>query len=396
MGKHIIQLAPLTLGLGILVSPDTLVRLGNFMGHTGWAGLPLLTAAMVIFLILLPGIRASGTQIGLWTYLPLTIKTCAAIFLTTGILVSSGFVFNEVFLYWFPNFGFAFLLLALVLGVQLWGIKPAVTTQFIIVFLTIFCLAGLIFSGLSKPEGGLFSLPNEMPKISALFLPLMLWVGVDLAGSVPAGNDRTAEANRQATPLGLTIVLAGLLFLLWGVVSILHVPAEKLAGSSIPHLKTARYILGDTGRYFMGAVIIFGSLSGVNALFLACKRETSRLIASGSLPGWAGKSFAVPILLSTAVGLAMALGLAGSEKLEIWIQAVFILWLLSYSGLFTGKTINSDSRAIKASKMIIYIGVGFLLLSGDTWQIKTIYFLTILGISLTPGGIQLVKKRLKS
>jgi hypothetical protein len=42
----------------------------------------------------------------------------AVVFLATGLLVSSGFAFNEIFVYWFPNFGFAYLFLAILCSLQ--------------------------------------------------------------------------------------------------------------------------------------------------------------------------------------------------------------------------------------------------------------------------------------
>ena len=39
------------LGMGVLISPDTLVLLGNFMGKAGWKGLGLLAGTMILFFI---------------------------------------------------------------------------------------------------------------------------------------------------------------------------------------------------------------------------------------------------------------------------------------------------------------------------------------------------------
>ncbi len=375
--NQIIRLTPLALGLGILISPDTLIRLGNFMGNTGWTGLVLLTAVMVVFLFLAPGV-AGQKKHRVWTYLPLTVKAFAATFLSTGVLVSSGFVFNEVFLYWFPNFGFAFLLLALVLAVHLYGIKTAYTTQVIWVSLTLISLLPLIISGLVSPDDLSPAFPDQLPGLSVFFVPLMLWVGVDLAALAPT---RLSNDQKKSNALGLTIAVAGILFLLWGTVSVFQVPLAKLSGSSIPHLKAARSILGDPGRYLMGAVIIFGTLSCVNALFLACRISAGNLVGLEFFPRWAGRC--VPILLSAVIGLMMAKGMAGSENLELWIQAVFILWLLSYSGIFNRRRKSSPANTL--AMILIPTGAAFLLLTGEAWQLKTIYFLVILGIAWVPG-----------
>ena len=379
-----LKLMPLVLGLGILISPDTLVRLGDFMGNTGWTGLAVLTVATALFLLLAPALekqQAVRKKPGVNTFFPLILKFSATLFLSTGVLVSSGFVFNEVFIYWFPNFGFAFTLLALVLGIHLAGIQAALKAQVVFVSLTLICLLSLIIPGLAAPGSTAPAFPDQMPGLSVFFVPLLLWVGVDL-GALSPGSGKTGY-HKISNALGVTITLAGIIFLLWGVVSILQVPLGKLSGSSIPHLKTARAIMGDQGRYLMGAVIIFGSLSGVNALFTACRMTAAGIAGSGFLPR--GIDRYVPFVLAAGTGLMMAMGLAGGENLEIWIQAVFILWLLSYSGIFSGH------RKISPAAILIYTGSAMLLFSGEAWQLKTVYFLVILITAWIPGVLLSLK-----
>ena len=99
-------------------------------------------------------------------------------------------------------------------------------------------------------------------------------------------------------PLVWTIGGTGVLFLLWAMVSIQHVPLVKLASTSLPHLKTARYLLGDTGRWIMGGIIIFGTLGAVNGLFLACRVNAGEMTGHGLLPQWIKKQGVVPIFLA--------------------------------------------------------------------------------------------------
>ena len=46
------------MGMGVLLSPDSLVLLGRFMGRTGWAGLALLAGGMLLFLFYAADVRA--------------------------------------------------------------------------------------------------------------------------------------------------------------------------------------------------------------------------------------------------------------------------------------------------------------------------------------------------
>ena len=150
---------PIAWAMGIMLSPDTLALLGNFVGKTGWTGLGLILGAMVVFFIHAANYQTLNQKIGendflitrfgqLVVYLPWTTRSFAAIFLSTGILVSSGFVFNEVFFHWFPNFGFAFLLLGILLGIHLTDIPIGLKAQVIFVALTVTGLLILILTGI--------------------------------------------------------------------------------------------------------------------------------------------------------------------------------------------------------------------------------------------------------
>ncbi len=386
MGSHsdtlFTKAVPIALGMGVLLSPDTLTLLGNLMGNTGWAGLGLMLGAMVIFFIHAANVQTmdqSNLQThfnGLVVYLPWTARVFTSVFLSTGILVSSGFVFNEVFLHWFPNFSFAFLILFLVLALHLLGTPIVIKAQVAFVAITILGLVLLILAGLFTTGNPVSPPVVHPPDRSLLFLPLLLWIGFDLG----------ASAKRKGS-LVRTIALSGVLFLLWAMVSIWHVPLEKLASSTIPHLKTARYLLGDTGRYIMGTIIIFGTLGAVNSLFMGCKNEASHLAKQGMLPQWITKYKMVVIFLSLVIGGMMAKGMAGSEHLETWIRAVFIFWLFSYGLLAVSVLKQSFSLANVMGFTLTMAGV-ILLLSEREQVLPVIYFIIILGTGLIPGMIR--------
>jgi len=364
--------AALALGLGIPLSPDTMVILGNFMGKTGLSGLVLLAVTTALFigiaLNMAPGLTI-GT--GAQAFLPLAVKGSAAVFLSTGILVSSGFVFNEVFVYWFPNFGFAFLLLAVIFVIQSSGTDTALKFQILFVGLTLGCFFSLILSGLI--QSGTESPQAPGSDQGSMALALMLWIGFDLAWSSPGQN------RSKTTPVAV-ITGAGLVFILWGLVSISHVPLEKLDASSLPHMKTADALLGQTGRYIMGTAVIFGTLSAVNALFLACGHTAEQLASQNLLPLWTRKTVFIPLVLSLTIGLMMGLGMAGSDDLELWIRAAFLLWLMTY--VRPGRSpVKLFLTAIPAT------GMAWILFSGDRPGLTMLYMIIILGPGLVPGLI---------
>jgi hypothetical protein len=386
---------PVAWAMGILLSPDTLVLLGNLVGKTGCTGLGLILGSMVMFFIHAANYQTLSqkagetdffmTRLGQFVvYLPWITRGFAAVFLSTGILVSSGFVFNEAFLHWFPNFGFAFLLLGILLGIQLPAMPIGFKSQVIFVVLTVAGLLMLILTGIFTPGIQTVDPWPLMPDRSILFLALVLWVGFDL-GAFALDQNRGRAGKKRRNPLVWAIGVAGGLFLLWAMVSIQQVPLEELAATGLPHLKTARYLLGDTGRWIMGGIIIFGTLGAVNGLFLACRVNAVEMAGHGLLPQWVKKQGVVPLFLVLATGLMMANGMAGSAKLEIWIRAIFLVWLFSYglvSLVFLTRQVSLRNLTVSITTLT---GVCFLLLSGEDRSLQLIYFCLILGAGLLPG-----------
>ena len=66
-------------------------------------------------------INSLGGKLLFFGVLPLIVTV--AIMIATSLVVTSGFVFNEVFVYWFPNFLFAFILLGIIFMINIFGEK---------------------------------------------------------------------------------------------------------------------------------------------------------------------------------------------------------------------------------------------------------------------------------
>lgn len=198
---------PIAVTMGIMLSPDTLALLGNLVGKTGWTGLCLILGSMVIFFIHAANYQTMNQKVGetyflmtrlgqLVVYLPWSTRGFAAIFLSTGILVSSGFVFNEVFFHWFPNFGFAFLLLGILLGIHLAGIPIGFKAQVIFVALTVAGLLILILTGIFTQGTQALAPWLLIPDRSIFFLALVLWVGFDL-GAFALDQNEGREGKKK-------------------------------------------------------------------------------------------------------------------------------------------------------------------------------------------------------
>lgn len=248
--------------------------------------------------------------------------------LPTALLVSAGFAFNEIFLYWFPNFGFAFLLLAAIALLHLVGERFALAVQPFLVTICFACLLLLCIAGLGGPAG------NRPISVDTGFSPelaggaLLLFLGTDYIS--PEGN------RDYRLPSMAALFCTFLLFVSWAVLSLQYVGQERLLASTVPHLVAAREVWGQTGRVLMGCIIICGSCATVNSLFHLASRSLASLAEQGLLPGHYLGAFRrrrFTLLFAVLIGGLMAGGLAGHFIIEVYIQATLILWLLMFAML---------------------------------------------------------------
>ena len=329
-----------------MLSPDVLVQLGNsvaanrtlFLATLGFAALLIARGAA---LIRHPALRSNGrcSQTGLliqgvsklsaMSFL-LVSRITIVLFVPTGLLVTAGLSFNEIFVYWFPGFAFAFLLLGLVTLLHLTGERIAMTAQIFFAGTGLICFVILCIAGLGGPAS---SRPVSMD-IGLTFTPgiaagaLLIFLGTDYM---------TPRHNRDSRlPALAALFICLLLFLLWGMLSLQYAPQERLLTSTTPHLLVAREILGKPGRILMGCLIISTTCSTVNALFHMSSVTLAELAERKLLPGhalnrWKRKRFI--LFFSCIIGALMLGGLAGHEVLATWIQASLLLWLLLFAML---------------------------------------------------------------
>jgi amino acid transporter len=331
--------------LGLMVSPDNLALLGSFAGHVSiYAPLLIVVGALVYlghtgsYLDLyrlsagpageVPDMRRA---MGSWlAYYPLVVRILAAMLLTTGLMVSSGFVFNEVFVYWFPNFGIAFILLVVlsVLHLLSSGIRKGAQVVFVVVALLgpVLLIGASLWKGLPHAAAQIPSGPlNAMPW---MFVPLIFFIGFDMADSV---SDVSLHRSRTSlTWLKIAIAIFGGFAILWVVILRQHVGDVRLMATSISHIIAAREICGQVGRVVMGLVVIAGSCAAVNALFESVGRLAAAMRRHRMLPRIPHTPQVAILSVAAAAAVMMAGGLAGMEQLETLIRATLLLWLAGY------------------------------------------------------------------
>ncbi len=120
---------------GMMVSPEVLILQGNIVGTNGPTYFVAILAAMAlhgfnaqIYQLIPTQTNPQSGEIFLLkdtfgsliaSTLLLLSRPVLAVCLGTATLVAAGFVFNEVFIYWFPNFGFAVVLMLTLLALNL-------------------------------------------------------------------------------------------------------------------------------------------------------------------------------------------------------------------------------------------------------------------------------------
>ncbi len=363
--KHSFVLS-LALGSGWLLCPESLVIAGNSAGQLGWLTLPLLAAVALLFVVcgrllnhpLLPSTDSKEFQIlqGLTGTIPaagIIIAACIplVVLAATALLVTSGYTFNEVFLYWFPNFGFSFLLLALLTILQFFPEKTIFRAQ---ICFTALAAGGLLvlalygIAGGGKPVVEVLQQPVSFSSVSPALL-FLLFVG------------STVSWNKQ-TPSFLIPLAGFVLFFLWILASLAYVAPERLASSTIPYMTAARKIMGDPGRQIMGVVVISGTCAAITSLVLLSRHMLAKIISKEMTTGLLtekAQRWIFPPLIALSTGLLMATGLAGDELLEVLLRAALILWLFYYSFVYLSALIWIKK---KSQPISLPAGIGTLIL----------------------------------
>jgi hypothetical protein len=338
------------LGMGLMISPENLAVLGRGVGVSGYGFLIAMAAACIVYSATiqtyskglanhpLPMAEFVLIQCGFGSSVCMAIFLCSrgilTVALSTAVLATAGFVFNEVFLYWFPNFFFAGMLLAGFVVLNLTSESLAEKTQIAVVILALAGLVLLSVMGLfiTAPLAGS---PGNMPgpfRWSDSSRAFMALVGFELALSGVRPAKDAGESGRWAMLLSLLVPVLVLGF--WAWVSHRVVPGARLAESTIPHMLAARAIAGDTGRLLMGTVVLCGTAGVVNGLLLAVPRQTVAIACMAPIcldalqVPWLKRAVILISGLSIA-GMLMA-GMAGGPLLEGIVRAGILFWLLDY------------------------------------------------------------------
>jgi L-asparagine transporter-like permease len=217
-------------------------------------------------------------------------------------------------------------------------------------------ISGLLVHGGRTAEQTLGTL-WETGMLSMSTTGLFLFIGFDLAGFFNDVRRKNSDFSIQTMVFG--IVITTVVFLCWGWISMKSVPLDRLSETTVPHMITARAVLGQTGRMVMGIVILAASFSSVNGLLLGTSQLASEMADRDLLPHILKFSFSRVslslILLVLGIGTLLYLGMAGKPVLELFIQAGLCLWLLYFGALHLAVLLKRDSSHPHKSRMGLII-----------------------------------------
>ena len=334
-------LISISIPIGVMLSPETLILLGNNAGYNGYfffltvAASALVSCLCAFSIFSTTGRMEEANELSVLTTLigrfpgaalVLSARLSITLLAATSVLVIAGFAFNEIFLYWFPNFGFAFLLLGLILICDLMRRSWALTLQLLLVACALLSFTVLLVNGLlSVPATDITNQGTEPRSLAAATGAVLLFLGFDLIIN--------SEQKNKLIQAVAAISSIFLLFMLWGVVTRMYVPAASLTETTLPHLKAARAVMGQDGRLLMGIVVICGATAAVNGLFLYMGQTVRYLAGQELLPSLNGDILRrlTSIAMAVTIGVFMMTGLAGDENLTVYYRGALLIWLVLLS-----------------------------------------------------------------
>lgn len=375
--------------LGWILSPEALVLASNHAGRGNITAIMALMAGFVIMSLWViltkqQEVRVAHTPIISFIRTSKDLATAGSltIFLSTGMLVTAGFTFNETFLYWFPNFGFSAILLAGILIIHLIGDKAVNLSQNIFISFCILSILTIIVAGLLSPS----ELSQNSYRAAEASITTTGTISL-IAGGFLFYLGLFQHQNRQLTSYQKISILAfgGLFLIFWQLVALKHVPHDKLAESTIPYILVGREILGQTGRILIGIAIISGTCAATNYFMSLATRVGSSLVTQQSPFSTTGKRIItriLPILFTIIIGFCMASGLAGEPHLELYIYGALLLWLFSsgvqilISAFSEGKN-STVERTISTAVAAILFSAFFYLTKTHHEAASLVIFMTL-------------------
>lgn len=349
------------LAMGFLLSPRAFMISGSGIGLAGNWYFLIGAFLFITHLVTIPQQTVSNEKqsFDALKSFGYGVRFFTLVFFSCSILGIAGYAFNEVFVYWFPNFLFSFIIL---ICSFLTAILPASKAQklqlasiiLVLIGITVLSVAASWATPPNVSSPDFFAPYGASPFSDGLLLMAPLLLGYELY-TPPSSSNGTSQKS-YALALGLTVVFLSI----FAYASLCVSGTEKLADSTVPYMIGARKILGQTGRYIMGAIIIFGSYAAFTSTLLFLKKPFDKFVASSPSTKKTNNRLSKKVITAAIPTLTVSVllfrGYAGEPITESYIAGGFALWFVFY-GLSAASSIKS------ANSILQKIGTSFGILS---------------------------------
>lgn len=339
------MLSTALLAMGFLLSPRAFMISGSGIGVAGNWYIAIMALLFITHAATIPpsNLDRQNSQTSLLESFGYGVRFFTLVFFSCSMLGIAGYAFNEVFLYWFPNFLFSFIILACSFFTSLISFKNAKRIQLIAITLILLGITILAIASLLAPPPRGSTLPDFFlpygtnPFSDGLILMAPLLVGYELFAAGTTKN----KTNLASYLLALSLAIFFLSIFAYAALSVSG--TEKLANSTVPYMVGARKILGQTGRYIMGGIIILGSYVAFTTIILFLKSPLMAGMNSHPLKyvpkSTLGKQVVATAVPALAVSVLLLQGYAGEPITESYITGGFALWFVFY-GVSTASALN--------------------------------------------------------
>jgi hypothetical protein len=387
-------IAPMAWLMALMLAPHSLALAGTLASHLGAWQLICLVLIGGLFILnagvpsrIRPTSPISSATLSDRASIVLLLSSRLTTALTGSVIlaVSAGFIFNEIFIYWFPNFAFAYLVLTIVVIIQFLGSTAKQWAQVIFTGIAAAGLVVLVLFGLIH-DPTVASIPVKWGAhagVHSVIALMYLFVGFDLVFLSPAAQ--SAATGRKLKLVRTGIIGAAIILGLWSLVSIRHVEVDRLGETAVPHVIAAMNLAGPAGLKIIGLVSIAGAFAGINALLTALSQVVTDLrpgprnndhqpsvmhrVYHNNRPGFWTLGFGL------LIALMLAAGLAGTDAVDVMLRAGLIFWMIHHAAanwnvlnknrLFQKWSARTIKMAAKPAPLIglimLWLGIGVLI-----------------------------------
>ena len=236
-------------------------------------------------------------------YIAIQVFPGSAEGLFLGVVIN-GFLGGGLTIKWWVVICVGFLALLNLAGIRPFAALEVFLTFTVAISLLIFGIIGLAGAGSTDPIGGAFPhVPFTWSLLSALLgLAIFTFVGVEYTCPLAEELKKPNRDIPWGIFIGLTLVAFPLV--LYGLAATRYVPGDQLGDpTQITSMNVGIAVLGETGKWWMGFIMIGASLGTLNAVLAGVPRILYGMALTRQLPSPFG--YLLPATRSPAVGVVV-------------------------------------------------------------------------------------------